>query len=241
MSRKHRHFPPGFGGDSISRKDAGRRPSKSILIVTEGQNTEPGYFKALAGLWNVHPKLIQIEPGGEGIPANLVKRAREEIKRLARLERAGKLAFNQLGRFDETWIVFDTEHAQRQGRLDDGVAAARESGFRIAHSSPCFEFWLALHYAGNAPPMTTCAEAIRLLEMVGKLGAGKYSKEQGASEVFFKALVPQVATAVRNARILTGNQDGGSFPANPSTTVQNLVASIHETLPEVMKERFPLM
>ena len=89
--------------------------------------------------------------------------------------------------------------------------------------------------------MTTCAEAIRLLEMVGKLGAGKYSKEQGASEVFFKALVPQVATAVRNARILTGNQDGGSFPANPSTTVQNLVASIHETLPEVMKERFPLM
>ena len=240
MSRKHRHFPPGFGGDSISRRDAGRRPSKSILIVTEGQNTEPAYFKALAALWNVHPKLIQIEPGGEGIPTNLVKRAKEEIRRLARLERAGQLAFNQLGRFDETWIVFDTEHAERQGRLDDGVAAAREAGFHIAHSSPCFEFWLALHYSSNAPPMTTCVEAIRLLEQVGKLAAGRYSKEQGASESFLKALVPEVATAVRNARTLTKNQDGETFPANPSTTVQNLVASIHETLPEVMMARYPL-
>lgn len=240
MSKKRRHFPPGFGGDAVSRKDAGRSPSKSILIVTEGQNTEPMYFRGLAELWNVHPKVIYLAPQGEGIPANLVKRAKEEVKALARKARRDELAYNQLGRFDEVWIVFDTEHAQRQGRLDDGVAAAREAGFEIAHSTPCFEFWLALHFAANARPMNTCAEAIGLLERVASLGAGSYSKERGASRDLLKVVVPKVCDAVRNARQVERNQDGEPFPANPSTTVQDLVASIHETLPLLMKQKYPI-
>jgi len=240
MSKKRSYFPPGFGGDAISRRDAGRRPSKSILIVTEGQNTEPMYFRALAGLWNVHPKLIQLAPGGEGIPANLVGLAKAEIKDLAKKAKKDKLAYNQLGRFDEVWIVFDTEHAQRQGRLDDGVAAADQAGFHIAHSAPCFEFWLALHYANNAPPMNTCNEAIRLLERVSPIPAGSYSKSQGATREFLEGLVPRVTTAMQNAKVVEQNQQGEAFPANPSTTVQNLVASIHETLPQPMKDLFPL-
>jgi hypothetical protein len=241
MSKRHRHFPPGFGGDAISRRSAGRRPSKSILIVTEGQNTEPGYFKALAALWNVHPKLIQLTPGGEGIPGNLVKRALEETAKLAKKAKKDQLAYNELGNFDEVWIVFDTEHAQRQGKLDEGMAAAREAGFEIAHSTPCFEFWLALHYSNSAPPMNTCDDATRLLERVAALRPGSYSKKMGASADFLGGMVAKVGAAFRHAEVKTRNQAGEPFPANPSTAVHCLVASIHETLPDAMKERYPIV
>jgi hypothetical protein len=240
MSKRRRHFPPGFGGDAISRRSAGQNPSKSILIVTEGRNTEPGYFRALAALWNVHPKLIQLAPGGEGIPGKLVKRALEETAKLAKKAKRDQLAYNELGSFDEVWIVFDTEHAQRQGKLDEGMAAAREARFEVAHSTPCFEFWLALHYSNSAPPMNTCDEASRLLERVAALPSVSYSKKRGASEDFLKGVVPKVGTAFRHAQVMTRNQAGEPFPANPSTAVQRLVASIHETLPDAMKERYPI-
>lgn len=67
------HFGGGFIQESFARPTAQSKPPKSILIVTEGRNTEPLYLRTLAAHWSLHPHVTTIEPGGEGIPANLVK------------------------------------------------------------------------------------------------------------------------------------------------------------------------
>lgn len=240
MAKQRRYLGGGFCQDDFKAKRARQKPAKALLIVTEGRNTEPAYLDALKDYWNVHPKVLSIEPGGEGIPANLVKRAEAELKELKKKVRRDQLAYNELDRFDEVWVVFDVEHAQRHQRLDDGLAAARERGYKIAHSNPCFEFWLALHFSRNARPMNTCAEAIHHLESVGNLARGSYSKTEGATREFIETVVGLVPDAVRNADIVTRNQQAEPFPANPSTSVQDLIRSIHESLPAAMKERFPI-
>jgi hypothetical protein len=240
MARRRRYIGGGFCQDDVKSRPARRKPPKSLLIVTEGRNTEPSYFRALKDAWNVHPKLLSIEPGGEGIPAKLVERADRELEDLRRKAKRQELAYNELDRFDEVWIVFDTEHAQRQGRLQDGVDAANARGFHIAHTTPCFEFWLALHFASSAPPMDTCGEAVVHLESVGQLSRGSYSKTAGPALAFVQGLIGSVPDAVRRAYDLARSQTEDTFPANPSTSVQELVRSIHESLPEDLKRRFPL-
>lgn len=234
------YFGGGFVQESFARPAAQTKPPKSILIVTEGRNTEPLYLKTLAAHWSLHPHVTTIEPGGEGIPANLVKRALEVQKQRANDDKNERLPYNQLGSFDETWIVFDTEHAARQKRLTDGIQLADKHGIRIAHSTPCFEFWLALHYALKAPSMETCKQACHLFEKAAGLKRSGYSKEKGAASDLIDRLICLVPTAVRNADLLTLQQTQAPFPPNPSTSVQTLVRSMHDTLPGPMKDRFPL-
>jgi hypothetical protein len=216
------------------RDRGGEKPAKFILIVTEGVNTEPIYLEQLTKTWGVHPKVITLKPGGDGIPANLVAHALNEQREQRKLGRISAVAPMT---FDETWIVFDTEHATRQGRLHDGVALAEQHGMNIAHSTPCFEFWLALHYATNAPPMNTCGEAIRLLKKVSRKA---YAKDAEQSEEFCRDIITLVGKAVRNAQNLSARQSGDPFPANPSTTVHALIESLYETLPEQIKKRIDL-
>lgn len=240
MAKRRRYIGGGFCQDDFKSNQARRKPSKSLLIVTEGRNTEPAYFRALKEAWNVHPKVLSIETGGEGIPANLVDRANHEVATLEKKARRRELANNELGRFDEIWIVFDTEHAGRQGRLHDGIKAAAERGYHIAASTPCFEFWLALHFSPNAPPMDTCEEAARHLESAARTGRCTYSKEAGPTRDFARSTMNRVPDAVANATNLSRRQGKDPFPANPSTRVHELVRSIHATLPDTMKKRFPL-
>ncbi|MCC5847087.1 MAG: RloB domain-containing protein [Verrucomicrobia bacterium] len=221
-----------FKAERSFRRDRGDgKPAKLILIVTEGVNTEPIYLKQLAKRWGVHPRVITLKPGGDGIPANLVTLAlNEQLEQRKR----GRISAVDPMKFDETWIVFDTEHAERQHRLEDGMALAEQHNVNIAHSTPCFEFWLALHFALKAPPMDTCEEAIRLLKQV----SGKaYAKDSKHSEVFCRDIIDRVGEAVRNARNLEARQSEEPFPANPSTTVHKLIESLYETLPEQMKKR----
>jgi hypothetical protein len=217
------------------RRDRGQgKPAKFILIVTEGVNTEPIYLEQLAKTWGVHPRVITLKPGGDGIPANLVAHALNEQREQRKL---GRISAVDPVKFDETWIVFDTEHAARQHRLHDGVALAEKNDINIAHSTPCFEFWLALHFALNAPPMNTCEEAIRLLKQV----SGKaYAKDAEQSGVFCRDIIARVGEAVRNSKNVTARQSQEPFPANPSTTVHKLIESLYETLPEQMKTRINL-
>lgn len=238
MPKKRRHIVGGgFCQDDFKSRRARRKPAKALLIVTEGRNTEPHYFEALKSAWNVHPKVLSITPGCEGIPKNLVKLANEELDALRQKARKNELAYNELDKFDEVWVVFDTEHAERQGKLHEGVEAARANEFQIAHSTPCFEFWLALHFSPNAPPMDFCDEAVAHLESVSGLTRGSYSKSSGASKAFIQTLMAEVETAVINATNLHNRQEGEEFPANPSTSMHKLLRSIFEALPENMKKK----
>lgn len=128
------------------KKQARRSPSREvkpvILVVTEGENTEPQYIEGLAN-YQKNPRVKVEVSGGEGTPKTLVQRAKElKLKN----EQESKRQKNTLLKFDEIWCVFDIdEHPY----IPDAVKMACDNNFKLAISNPCIEIWLWLHFADS--------------------------------------------------------------------------------------------
>lgn len=101
-----------------------------ILIVCEGVNTEPSYFRWYQSL--VAALDLEIIGVGKGL--------------MAVVDCAIVLA--KAKEYDVVWCVFDREHPKdvRATQFDKAIQAAKNSGFEIAYSNQAFEYWLLLHF-----------------------------------------------------------------------------------------------
>jgi RloB-like protein len=77
---------PGSSGRNRDRRPArgakDRKRKPRLLIVCEGRNTEPQYFKQFANVYR--NSLVEVEvAGGQGVPLTVVRAAKEMKKRAA--------------------------------------------------------------------------------------------------------------------------------------------------------------
>lgn len=104
-----------------------------FLIVSEGEKTEPNYFKALAA--QLPEELINLKIVGVG--KNTISVVDDAIQ--LRNEQKG------LPQFDEVWAVFDKDDFP-----DKNFNAAVEKGIqediKTAYSNEAFELWYVLHF-----------------------------------------------------------------------------------------------
>jgi hypothetical protein len=114
----------------LERAEAKILEKPTILIVCEGENTEPSYFRQF--------KLSSatIKPIGEGYNTiSLVKRAVQLSK---------EKSYNQV------WCVFDADpkldNPNQAKNFNDAVTLAERKGFGVAYSNQAFEYWLILHF-----------------------------------------------------------------------------------------------
>jgi hypothetical protein len=199
-------------GGSLRRRGPVREPLPVILVVCEGEVTEPDYvdgFRRAYGANTVRVKVVA--PGGD--PVGLVERAvqlRAEADDRAERER------DENRRYDEVWCVFDVdEHA----RLRQARDRAAEAGIRLAVSNPCFELWLLLHFVEHSAVMP----ARRLVERLRR-HLPTYRKKVrflDCSEGYADAVTRAAGLDARHAR---DGRDG----ANPSTGVYRLTERIRE-------------
>jgi hypothetical protein len=115
---------------SLERKAATLTERQIILIVCEGKNTEPSYFRKFR-LANTTVKVV-----GEGYNTlSLVKRA---------------LQLRDEGRYDQVWCVFDADpkpdNPLQSQNFNEAITLAERSGLRLAYSNQAFEYWLILHF-----------------------------------------------------------------------------------------------
>lgn len=108
----------------LSRKKASKAPLPTILIVCEGENTEPSYFRQL------RCTSVTIKPVGEG------------YNTISLVERAQELSRN--GEYDEIWCVFDKDDYHIY-QFNNAIMKAERLGFNVAYSNQSFEYWLLLH------------------------------------------------------------------------------------------------
>ena len=123
---------------SFSRRKPSREPYDKVLIVCEGEKTEPIYFKGLKNYLRLHSANVEIV--GEGVtPAKIVKRA----KALDKWEK-------EMGDpFDMIFCVFDKDtHADYQMALDQ----CAQKNYVAITSVPAFEYWLLLHFRYTTKP-----------------------------------------------------------------------------------------
>jgi hypothetical protein len=110
---------------SLERPVAELTEKPSILIVCEGENTEPSYFNQF------RITSAKVKSVGEGYnTVSLVNRA---------------LALAQQGNYGQVWCVFDKDDFN-DNDFNSAIQIAVANNFGIAHSNQSFEYWLILHF-----------------------------------------------------------------------------------------------
>lgn len=117
-----------------------------FIIVCEGQNREPDYFRFFDGI-SSRVKIVSVESdGGSSAPKKLIERAKAKEEELdARAER------------DRLWFVIDTDRWRAQLREIRQECAARQH-WSVAQSNPCFEVWLYFHVKERIPALEDIAQ-----------------------------------------------------------------------------------
>lgn len=112
------------------RKRAFRDEKPTILIVCEGENTEPSYFKKFK---LVTAKLVPVGAGCETI--RVVEKAKD---------------ISDEREFDQIWCVFDADpkpdNPHQENNFNEAIRIAKKYGFEVAYSNQAFEYWILLHF-----------------------------------------------------------------------------------------------
>jgi hypothetical protein len=110
---------------SLNRSMPSIPKKKKILIVCEGENTEPSYFRQF------RLATATVHPVGEGYNTeSLVERA---------------ILLSRKDKYDEVWCVFDKDDFSNQN-FNASIENARKSNLKVAYSNQAFEYWLLLHF-----------------------------------------------------------------------------------------------
>lgn len=114
---------------ALARVEPTKIPKPTILIVCEGKNTEPSYFR--------HFKVLSAT----------IKTIGEGYNTTALIERAINLS--KECHYDQVWCVFDadpkSDNSNQAANYNQAVWRAKKENFGIACSNQAFEYWIILH------------------------------------------------------------------------------------------------
>lgn len=204
------------------------KPGDSFLIVTEGEVTEPVYFKLLLNRLQLSTVRIKVIPGKASDPLHVVQTAAKEMQKLKRRTKKSQIANNELTCYYHVWAVVDTDHASQSKTWDNILKEAKKHRIQLAHSTPCFEYWLILHLEFTTGALQDGKSAKKALEK--KLGTS-YSTNKSTTENNLIKLLPTCHRATTNARKVRAHHSQAHTrpPANPSTEVDLLVTALNDS------------
>jgi len=196
-----------------------------VLIVCEGEKTEPSYFEDLRKELRLTP--VDVEVVGKecgSAPISVVDHAIQARGKREKLVAKGSSP--SAVRYDEVWCVFDTEDPRKTSTLDAAIDKARRQQLQTAISRPCFEYWYLLHFEDSSRPERSC-------EPLKKRLRRKHWQEYSEKVSDFTPLRERRQEAIERAeRLLQRCVDPDEKPVpNPSTTVWRLVQVLLEMKP----------
>ena len=219
-----------------AQKEAGINPGDSFLIVTEGTVTEPTYFELLRNDLQLGPVAIRIEPGDHSDPRHVIKTAVRLVSELAERRKKGTLGNAETESYDHVWAVIDTDVAVRNKIWNEVTDLGKGRRVKLAHSTPCFEFWLLLHleYTTRAD-LITGDDAKRALKSALDCD---YSTNEDVAAAAMGELIKRWPEAVVNGeRVRKHHEEGGTPPpGNPSTEVCALVRALNYSAPKFLQK-----
>ncbi len=194
--------------------------TKSFLIVCEGKNTEPAYFKSF-------PVVTADVKGGCG-------------QRVSVVNHAIKLAESSEYKGYEVWCVFDMDfkgdNSKIKQEFNEAIKLAQHGNIKIAYSNDAFELWIILHFQYFE---INCLrhEYYKILSTYWGINYEKKGKEFGFCKELYEKLEnddkANQAQAIRWAKKLRKKHevDNTNYAdRNPCTTVYELVEELNQYL-----------
>ncbi|VAX03989.1 hypothetical protein MNBD_GAMMA19-755 [hydrothermal vent metagenome] len=194
----------------LARQKANRKPYDKVLIVCEGEKTEPNYFKELKDYCKLDSATITGDCGSS--PMNVVDYAWDIY---CEAEKAGDA-------FDRVFCVFDKDaHGDYQAAIDKLTRMRPRKVFEAITSVPCFEYWLLLHFDYTDRPFHATGKN-SIAGMVLQELKQKWPEYEKAVHGAFEQRLRQLEYAKTNAaRALKTAQANGTD--NPCTQIHELV------------------
>lgn len=189
------------------------RDARLFVVATEDTCAPKQYFSFFPHP-RVHVKVLETQDGLSS-PAHVVERL------------VAYANYYQIGEDDQLWALLDTDHwitGNHKPGLIASLNQAKERGYRVAMSNPCFDLWLLLHHeavaAGHAfANGDAVTHAIRA-------ACGEFNKTQLKPHHYPPE---QVANAVQRARALEPavvDAETGFWPESAGTRVYLLIEQL---------------
>lgn len=187
-----------------------RRDAKLFIVATEGKETEKQYF----GMFNstrIKVEILATTEDGKSAPEYVLERLDKFKERY------------DLSKDDMLWLVSDRDRWGDK-KLSSVCSEARQRGYYLAISNPCFEVWLTLHFEDiNTQEEKTCKcdEFKKRLRRI----LGSYN----GSNLDISAYQPHTKDAINRAKNLhpSSQQD---WPPTLGTHVYRLVEILLKSL-----------
>lgn len=197
---------------NLNRSSAQQEAYDLVLIVCEGEKTEPYYFKDLMRVEKLSSVNISVISGNGSDPVSVVDTAINEQQKQEKY-----LPFNSV------YCVIDKD---KHPNFHQAIDKANANGIKIIVSYPSFEYWYICHFdfyrspiiaTGNKSAGDNC---VSILNTYWKKAFKKdYTKNQAN---LYALLRDKLETAIKNAK--TGfKQAQDDNELNPSTQVYELV------------------
>lgn len=113
------------GEPVLERQRPARFQRQYILIVCEGKNTEPDYFRKFR------------------LTSAIIKTVGGIRNTVSLVEYTQKLQIKD--QYDQVWCVFDKDEFSDKD-FNEAIKRAEKMGFGVAYSNQAFEYWLILHF-----------------------------------------------------------------------------------------------
>lgn len=202
----------------LQRKKQDRTPGQRYLIVCEGTKTEPHYLRELLVDFKIRPQMVRVAPNNGASPDRVVAHAHE-------LYSEDAITGDY---YDRVYCVFDRDtHTTFDAAVDHAhTLSTKKTSFVPITSTPCFEFWLLLHFGYTDQPFhargnKSVGEAV-ISTLKTKEGFKGYSKGQKG---IYSRLKPKLHSALTYAaRLRRNNEATGS--TNPATSMDALIKDL---------------
>lgn len=198
--------------DGLKRRKAKRSPYDKVLIVCEGEKTEPHYFTELIRAYKINTANVEIDGTCGSSPKSVFERA---LALWQEEERKGDP-------YDRVYCVFDKDSHGSYEETVTNIFQQKPAGiFYAAISVPCFEYWLLLHFTYTTKPYAATGTSSIADEVIHELKTVMPNYKKG-STTLFATLADQLDFAKNNAaRAL--KHAAANHTDNPSTTIHELV------------------
>jgi len=196
----------------LARRKVRRVPYAKVLIVCEGEKTEPLYLNDLKDHYGLNSANVEIcgECGSD--PRSVFRYASKHYQRARAADDP----------FDKVYCVFDKDdHPHYQSTLDAINRATPKNIYVAITSVPCFEYWLLLHFGDSTKSYEPLPGNSACKQLTSELKKHLPNYEKGAAGIFLR-LKPRLDYAKRNAaRVLQESER--NYTDNPGTRMHELV------------------
>ena len=212
--RKARHT------QAMERKKAKRAPYDRVLIVCEGEKSEPHYLTELRDYYGLNTANIEVDGDCGSSPMSVFNHAKQRYEDL----------LHKGDNYDRVYCVIDKDkHPDYQQALE-AIANANPKGcFYAINSVPCFEYWVLLHFIYTTQPFhATETKSICdcVCETLRACYLPTYSK---GGKGLFAQLLPQLEFAKANASRSLKEAER-NHTDNPSTQMYELVVYLQKEM-----------